>query len=364
MLKPVLFIGSSSEALKIARAIRSDLEKRGIQVTLWTDGVFNLGVTYGESLTDTAEKFDFAALVLAPDDIVVSKGTQYSAPRDNVLFELGLFMGALGRERTFCVLDESAQAKVPSDLEGVKMATYSRHEDGNLAASVGRACDELANAMEGLGPIHHPKLDPKISSIVKHFRLASRIEDELFQEQLERWSARFEDESKLWGCGVLTLRSGHSFFLATIYERASQSIFSTSIPDYNRIVWGKHLSQKLLAKQRANSNAKSTRIFIYSRPENVGEADLEIMRLHRDHNVQVLLFFNEGVGSFDCDPATPECDWTYVDDGLIIGVTQHLGKNQEAKWYFNNKEKREYYKNLQHELLEFAEPLEDFIRTK
>ena len=42
------------------------------------------------------DRFDFAILVLTADDLVASRDVLSTAPRDNVLFELGLFMGGLG----------------------------------------------------------------------------------------------------------------------------------------------------------------------------------------------------------------------------------------------------------------------------
>ncbi len=68
-------------------------------------------------------QFDFAVLVLTPDDMVQSRGTSSLTPRDNVLFELGLFMGGIGRDRTFVVHDRSQAMRMPSDLAGVTTAT-------------------------------------------------------------------------------------------------------------------------------------------------------------------------------------------------------------------------------------------------
>lgn len=54
--------------------------------------------------------------ILAPDDMTFSKDETKPAPRDNVLFESGLFMGVLGRERVFLVYDQAVGLKIPSDL--------------------------------------------------------------------------------------------------------------------------------------------------------------------------------------------------------------------------------------------------------
>ena len=123
MVKPALFVGSSSEGLEFARAMRALLEDVS-EATLWNEGVFTLGATFIESLVSALTRFDFAALLLTPDDLLLNRDVQVFGPRDNVIFELGLFMGRLGRERTFVVRPRGDVVKVPLDLAGVTVATY------------------------------------------------------------------------------------------------------------------------------------------------------------------------------------------------------------------------------------------------
>jgi hypothetical protein len=137
--RPSVFIGSSSEGEEIAKAIQVNLD-RACEVTLWSQGVFGLSEGTLESLVDKAHTFDFAILVLTPDDMTSSRGKRQQSPRDNVLLELGIFIGVLGRKRTMIVFDRSANIKIPSDLAGVTLADYQRHSSGNLQASLGAAC--------------------------------------------------------------------------------------------------------------------------------------------------------------------------------------------------------------------------------
>ena len=99
---PVVFVGSSSKALNEARWIAGALERRGLVCKLWNVGVFNLSRATIEDLEQMASKCDYAMQSSHPDDITESKGASRASPRDNVIFELGLFMGALSRQRTFC----------------------------------------------------------------------------------------------------------------------------------------------------------------------------------------------------------------------------------------------------------------------
>ncbi len=151
MPKPSIFIGSSSEGLEFARAIRSLLADVS-EVTLWNEGFFRPGNTFIDALVNALPRFDFAALVLTADDLVRSREVQSMGPRDNVLFELGLFMGRLGRARTFLVHQSGADLKIPSDLSGVTAAVYEwPRDDQNYRAAVGAACDSIREVIRDLG---------------------------------------------------------------------------------------------------------------------------------------------------------------------------------------------------------------------
>ncbi len=151
MTKPSLFIGSSTEGLDIARAVEFQLQ-HDVETTIWNEGFFQLGSATLETLVNSLERFDFAVLILTPDDFTVSRDVPSRSPRDNVMFELGLFMGYLGRSRTFILYDRQAQIKVPSDLAGVTAAVFdSSRKEPNLIASVSPACTLLRETIKKLG---------------------------------------------------------------------------------------------------------------------------------------------------------------------------------------------------------------------
>jgi len=150
MLRPSLFVGSSSEGLRIAQAVQVLLDPV-CEVELWTQGVFGLMQGSLESLVMALSRFDFAVLVLTADDLLVSRGVEKPVARDNVLFELGLFVGALGRDRTFMLFDRSKRPALPSDLAGVSAATFEPHSTGNLEASLGAPCTKIQRLIEKLG---------------------------------------------------------------------------------------------------------------------------------------------------------------------------------------------------------------------
>lgn len=143
-LRPSVFIGCSVEGLRVAKVLQVALA-HSCRPVIWHQGVFGLSRGTLESLVAQVHSYQYAILVLTPDDLVVTRGQATSVARDNVLFELGLFMGALGREQTFIVCD--ASVTLPSDLAGITPAKYQLTEPTNLVADLGPVCTQLEIAM-------------------------------------------------------------------------------------------------------------------------------------------------------------------------------------------------------------------------
>ena len=145
--KPRVFIGSSTEGLKFAKAIQYNLDHVA-DCTIWSQGAFGLSRGTLEDLVRGAKNYDYAILVLTADDVTTKRGVTGNSPRDNVLFELGLFIGMLGREHTFMVFDRDTPMDRPSDLAGVTAAAFSGNRpDKNWIAALGVVCTQLETAM-------------------------------------------------------------------------------------------------------------------------------------------------------------------------------------------------------------------------
>jgi predicted nucleotide-binding protein len=120
--KATVFIGSSSEQLPVARLLRQRLASDA-EVAVWDEGIFNLGNPTLTDLLTAVETYDFAIFVFAADDLATIREKQEHMVRDNVVFELGLFMGRLGRARTFWVVPKGpTPVHIPSDLSGINTA--------------------------------------------------------------------------------------------------------------------------------------------------------------------------------------------------------------------------------------------------
>jgi predicted nucleotide-binding protein len=146
-----VFIISSAEALEIARAIQNAFDHDDFSVVVWTDGVFCAGKYAIESLERALDQSDVAIAVAEPDDMTHSKGQWKPSPRDNVIFELGFFMGRLGRHRALLVEPRGEEIKLPSDLAGINTISY-KYDKNHLASAIAPACNRLRDLIKELGP--------------------------------------------------------------------------------------------------------------------------------------------------------------------------------------------------------------------
>jgi predicted nucleotide-binding protein with TIR-like domain len=122
MTKPRIFLGSSGQQAKLLQAITRGLEDVA-DVEPWTT-IFNPGRSTLDQLVECSQQVDFAAFVFAQDDWTTTDAAPsgQASPRDNVVFEAGLFGGALGIRRTFIL--HAHGAKLPSDLLGLTAVRY------------------------------------------------------------------------------------------------------------------------------------------------------------------------------------------------------------------------------------------------
>jgi CRP/FNR family cyclic AMP-dependent transcriptional regulator len=142
--RPVLFVGSSAEMIAVVREVHNQFAHDDIVVRPWTTDVFGASKFPVEDLEDEVKRADFALLVVTPDDKVRSRHEQSDAPRDNVVFELGLFMGQLWRPRTFMLQPRGVDLKIPTDLLGIKALEYKPPAtDADLPSALGPPCNEL-----------------------------------------------------------------------------------------------------------------------------------------------------------------------------------------------------------------------------
>jgi hypothetical protein len=172
MDKPRIFLGSSGRQEKLLQSLTRGLE--GVaHVDPWTTS-FNPGTTTLERLVELAHEVDFAAFVFAADDWTTAgpaasapTGAGQASPRDNVVFEAGLFGGVLGMRRTFIL--HASGAKLPTDMLGF---TCVRYGDATTPAEMRIVNEKLRKAIAGEGRV------ARIEGLWWQFSLTERGPDE------------------------------------------------------------------------------------------------------------------------------------------------------------------------------------------
>lgn len=148
--KPSLFIISTVESLNIAKQIKAELFHSDIDVTIWSQtDVFKGGDYTLEALEQAVKEADFGLAILQADDIIISRDDEKRGPRDNVVFELGLFMGLLTRKRTFIAVEHGVEQKLASDLLGLTPLKYKR--DAQRQFDVSTLAFDLEKIIQRLG---------------------------------------------------------------------------------------------------------------------------------------------------------------------------------------------------------------------
>jgi hypothetical protein len=150
-MKPRIFLGSSGQQSKLLQALTRGLQDIA-DVEPWTT-VFNPGVSTLERLVELTHEVDFAAFIFGPDDWTFKGAAPdvaagQASPRDNVVFEAGLFGGAVGIRRTFIL--HAHGTKLPTDLLGL---TSIRYDPDTTPQIVRQINHKLRKAIEDLGRI-------------------------------------------------------------------------------------------------------------------------------------------------------------------------------------------------------------------
>jgi hypothetical protein len=172
-MKPRLFIGCSSESLSIAEKIQEFL-LHDIEARIWDQGTFALGETFLESLRREVLLSEYALLIVSPDDQITKRGRSGYAPRDNILFELGLFMGAIGPRRSFylVVTDRNkggGEIEIPSDLSGIsRLQIEAGDADHELQLRI--QCRKIKDAIVRVGSESDLGILPSTSLAIGYFK--------------------------------------------------------------------------------------------------------------------------------------------------------------------------------------------------
>lgn len=148
-MKQNIFIASATEDLDIAYTVQQALEDDA-HPTVWRQGVFNLSGTSLQGLLKELDKACYGIFIFTPADITKIRNKSFLTARDNVIFELGLFVGRLGIDNCYIFMPRGVKNfHLPSDLAGITVATYEPDRPTDeLAATLGPACHQVRLAIK------------------------------------------------------------------------------------------------------------------------------------------------------------------------------------------------------------------------
>jgi len=144
-----LFIGSSKEGIEVAKKLKKILEEKlpdFLECDIWNDGnIFSLNKGTLDSLVRASRKYDYGILVATADDIRKSRGRKSHIPRDNVMFEMGMFLGSLGLSRAFLLVEKNST--LPTDYNGVTVPFYDKDLYGDLERAINDIIKAITNTV-------------------------------------------------------------------------------------------------------------------------------------------------------------------------------------------------------------------------
>ncbi|MEO5999672.1 MAG: TIR domain-containing protein [Chitinophagaceae bacterium] len=139
-------MGSSSEGLNVAKLIQAQLSN-DFEPAIWNQGtVFMNDKSHLENLESAVSVYDFIIFVFTPDDKIEIRGESKKMARDNVIFELGMFIGKLKRMKAFLVFPTDTNLKILSDFDGIEKATIDDTKS-DLNAALGDACYKIKESI-------------------------------------------------------------------------------------------------------------------------------------------------------------------------------------------------------------------------
>ncbi|SFN06177.1 Predicted nucleotide-binding protein containing TIR-like domain-containing protein [Chryseobacterium oleae] len=198
-MKPKIFIGSSVESLEIANNLQVLLEHQSTP-TVWSQGIFELNSSALDSLIKAVDNTDYAIFVFKPEDIAIMRDSRHNVVRDNVIFELGLFLGRLGKERVFFVAPRNADNfHLPTDLLGITYGKYdSERPDGNLQAALAPFITSISPKLkefvfDNLNDLQDENLAIKKIALEKKEFWQYYLTAELVKDRMIEVTSRFED---------------------------------------------------------------------------------------------------------------------------------------------------------------------------
>lgn len=180
-LKPKIFIGSSTAGYAIAEKVKTYLSAIG-DCFLWQDpDVWEPNRSTFDNLIRMSNYFDFGVFVATADDLTLSNDKLVIEPRDNVILEMSLFLGAMGHNKSFLLVEEGI--KLPSDFNGIYMPRFDKTKEETIET----ACKAYIDKIQEHYQLGHLSLYPTTALAIGYYKnfIADLVDSVQTAENLE-----------------------------------------------------------------------------------------------------------------------------------------------------------------------------------
>lgn len=188
-LKPKIFIGSSTAGAPIAEKVKANLSAIG-DCFIWNEpNVWEPNRSTFENLLRMVSYFDFGIFIATADDLTLTNDKIVIEPRDNVILEMALFCGAMGRDKSFLLVEDGI--KLPTDFIGIYMPHFKKLDDN----SIKNACDEYASKIDEHYRLGHLSLYPTTALAIGYYKnfIAGLVESAQEADVLEIDGVMYSD---------------------------------------------------------------------------------------------------------------------------------------------------------------------------
>lgn len=201
-MKPRIFIGSSTEGLEVAKLVKRYFSP-DYDCFLWTDDVFKNNESFLDTLVQSASLFDFGFMVFSADDEATIRDKSFETPRDNILFEYGLFLGRVGLDRAFVIAENAV--KIPTDMLGITQTRYEVeiNEQGEKMAtdSLEQGLKKLKKQIDENLNLGHLGLLPSTVIAISYFEGFVKLAAEWIMS-----TSNLELEGRIYKGGILYIK--------------------------------------------------------------------------------------------------------------------------------------------------------------
>lgn len=180
-LKPKIFIGSSLAGYTIAEKVKINLSLVA-DCFLWQEPeVWETNKSTFDNLIRMSNYFDFGVFIATSDDLTLTNEKLVIEPRDNVILEMALFLGAMGHNKSFLLVEEGV--KLPSDFNGIFMPRFDRNKDASILA----ACNEYKAKITEHYNLGHLSMYPTTALAIGYYKnfISDLVESVQTAESLE-----------------------------------------------------------------------------------------------------------------------------------------------------------------------------------